>query len=389
MIRPAVYFFLVSVLSCVCAEEPPTPKPVSATRIFRFNGGESVSIQIAGEPAARAVDPSNTNAVNLVQIVSSDGFIASTQIGYVNILGLTLQEASDVIAGKFRSATGLKNPVVAISLVSVPPRKAYVQGEVVQPKVVELPYDHEFTLASILAEAGGATEDADLSRIKVLKREPGGSVRMEVVDGAGFAKAGQSFMGPTLNSGDIVIVPRSEVITVSGEVKKPGIVTRKNSRVPLGVPIRLSHVVATVGGLNPNADRNAITLIRVDAQGNRKGTSYTMESLEHGDPASDPALQDGDQVVIPASEGIMVLGAISAPGIYYMPAGPSTLSRLLALAGGLQSFAKKNTVMVVKKNTPGKQMTVDMRAVIEQGRSDLDVTLSAGDLVYVGGSSAP
>ena len=356
------------------------PKPATQTdagKVFRFRGGERIAIQVAENP---------TEAITqFEQIVTSDGRVSSVRFGIVNVLGKTPEEASKIIADRYRKVTGFREPIVSVQLREVPVQRVFVQGEVLEPKTVVLPYFMDLTLAAVLAEAGGITEDADIAGIKILRRLPGGEVKLETVDATGFARPGETFSGPPLSSGDNVIVPRAESFAVLGEVKRPGIVSRRLSRVPHGVPIRLSHVVATVGGLNPNADRKNIKVIRVDKQGDRQTTVCDANEMEKGTPKHDPVLKDGDQIVVPASEGIMIVGAVNAPGIYYIPVGPPSLSRLVALCGGLAGYAKKKEVKVVRKNTPGKSITVNMEEVIELGRTDKDVLLEPGDLVFVGG----
>ncbi len=357
---------------------PPRPAPKAAGKVFHFAGGERIAIQVAENPTEQIAQ--------FEQVVTSDGRVSSVRFGFVNIFGMSLEDASTTISERYRQVTGFREPLVSIQLLEAPIQRVFVQGEVVAPKTVVLPYSMELTLASVLAEAGGITEDADISRIKILRRLQGGEVQMETVDATGFTRSGEKFSGPNLSSGDNVIVPRAESFSVLGEVKRPGIVTRKICRVPHGVPIRLSHVIATVGGLNSNADRLSMKVLRVDPQGNRQTFVCNSNEMEKGTPEHDPILMDGDQVVVLASEGIMILGAVLGPGIYYIPVGPPTLSRLVALSGGFQPYAKKNAVTVAKKNAPGKTITVDVRQVIEMGRTDLDVTLEAGDLVFVGGS---
>ena len=48
--------------------------------------------------------------------------------GAVNIKGKTLQEATDLIVEKIRSALKLKTPRILVAVISVPPRWVYVQG---------------------------------------------------------------------------------------------------------------------------------------------------------------------------------------------------------------------------------------------------------------------
>ena len=346
-------------------------------KVFRFLGGEQVSVQLGGEKES-----------SISQIVTSDGFVSIPAGGTVNILGKSLQEATDALSAKIKEAQGLRSPQISIAIISIPTRRIYMQGEVVHPQSLLLPQDHEYCLAAALAEAGGLTEDADLSRIKVVRSNPKASPRVEMVDASAFGRAGRDDLGPLLRSGDVVIVPRAETFAITGEVNKQGFTSRKDMKTAAGLPIRLSLALAAAGGLKPTADRNTIRVLRIASDGTRRMTTYDLEAaLEKGDLQQDPVLQDGDQVMVAASEGITVTGQVRAPGVYYPVSSPVRISRLIAMAGGFEKFASRSAVTIVFKDKPGQPVKVDMKKVFEgvSAAAEDDVSLRSGDMVFVSG----
>lgn len=352
-------------------------EPAVARKAFRFQGGEQITIT-GGQGAT------DNRGDALQQLVTSDGFVsAPLGGGAVNILDMTLQQATDAVSAKVQEATGLKNPRVSIAIHSINTRFVYLQGEVARPQKLQLPADRDLSLAAALADAGGVTADADVSQLKLIRE----GEREKVIDGVSFFRAGSSEVGPVLRTGDLIVVPRAESFVVTGEVAKPGVLTRKETRVQPGQPVRLSHVIAAAGGAKASANRREIRVVRTHDESQRGTLVCNLEAaLETGDLAQDPVLKDGDQIIVAASEGILLMGKVGQPGVYYPVAGPMTVSKLIALGGGFGQYAKRSSVLVVKKDKAGQPLRVDMRAVLEEGRLDQDVKLEVGDTVFVGES---
>lgn len=351
-------------------------------KIFNFKGGESITILLD-------TDKEGANASGLQQLISSDGYVSGPAFGTVNLYGKTILEATETIREAIRKKTGRLNPEVSILIHSIPERKqerraVFVLGEVKTPKSVDLPFEMPYRLAAGLSEVGGPTPEADLTRVKVL-RESGGKISIQEVDCTRFARAGQENLGPLLEPGDVVILEKSETVVVAGEVVKPGIVTRQLANLGPNLPFLLSRALLAAGGLKPSGDKNQIRLTRFRENGERATSVY---ALVDGRIANDPVLQSGDVVEAPLGEGVLLLGGVVSPGIYYDLGGPPlTLSRLVALAGGPTAKAKTNAVLVLRKKNPGAATPVDLRAIIEQGRIGEDIRLEPGDMVFLATST--
>jgi polysaccharide export outer membrane protein len=79
---------------------------------------------------------------------------------------------------------------------------------------------------------------------------------------------------------------------------------------------------------------------------------------------------------------IYVYGSVRQQGPQEIPADESyTASKAVIRAGGFGDFADKRKIKVTRKN--GENFTVDLKDVIERGRTDRDVVLQPDDQIYV------
>jgi polysaccharide biosynthesis/export protein len=79
---------------------------------------------------------------------------------------------------------------------------------------------------------------------------------------------------------------------------------------------------------------------------------------------------------------VYVTGSVRGPGPQEIPPDESyTVSKAVIRAGGFGDFADKRKVRVTRKN--GQDFVVDLKNVIERGRSDEDAVLQPDDQVYV------
>jgi protein involved in polysaccharide export with SLBB domain len=351
--------------------------------VFRFSGGEQITVQcfdegIAGGQAAP-------------QLVTIDGFISIPAAGTVNIKSMTLEEATNAVVEKLKNAVKLKAPQASICLTSLPFHMIYVQGAVKSPQQLPLPAKHHLYLASALAAVGGTLPDADLTRIQIIHVEHAPGAKSEDFMDMSSAAGGKMPLGPMLSESDIVVVPLAETFYVVGEVNKAGMFSRGDSRVESGQPLRLSDALNVAGGAKSSADLHAIRILRRTPQEDSlKVLTFNLESaMDEGLSSEDPVLQSGDRIIVNANDGYMLLGRVKHPGIYYSPgvAGTHlTVSRLIAMAGGFEAYAKKSAVSIMRKGQPKAQTKVDVKAIMENGEMDKDVQLLPGDIVFVGES---
>ena len=112
-------------------------------------------------------------------------------------------------------------------------------------------------------------------------------------------------------------------------------------------------------------------------------TSYKLSDVLQGDPKSNPYLEAGDIVTVPEADQIYVVGNVISP-VTIPLREPITLTRAIAMAGGLKQDTSKDKIRVLRQE-PGtsvrKELTVDLSA-IEKKRSE-DLALLPNDIVDV------
>jgi len=112
-------------------------------------------------------------------------------------------------------------------------------------------------------------------------------------------------------------------------------------------------------------------------------TSYKLSDVLAGDPKSNPYLEAGDIVTLPEADQVYVVGNVFMPLTISLKE-PITLTRAIAMAGGLKQDTSKDKIRVLRQE-PGtstrKEIIVDLSA-IEKKRSD-DLALAPNDIIDV------
>jgi polysaccharide export outer membrane protein len=112
-------------------------------------------------------------------------------------------------------------------------------------------------------------------------------------------------------------------------------------------------------------------------------STYKLSDVLRGDPAANPYLEAGDIVTLPEADQVYVVGNVFMP-LTISLREPVTLTRAIAMAGGLKQDTKKDKIRVLRQE-PGSatrtEITVDLSA-IEKKRSE-DLALLPNDIVDV------
>lgn len=112
-------------------------------------------------------------------------------------------------------------------------------------------------------------------------------------------------------------------------------------------------------------------------------SSFKLSDVLEGKPESNPYLEAGDIVTIPEADQVYVVGNVFQP-LTIPLREPVTLTRAIAMAGGLRQDTKKDKIRVLRQE-PGtsvrKEIVVDL-AAIEKKRSE-DLALAPNDIIDV------
>jgi polysaccharide biosynthesis/export protein len=298
----------------------------------------------------------------------------------LHVLGLTEMQVQQKIT-EVLEANGLVSQ--AQVLVSVKEKKSKtiaVVGAVTHPMVYQA--DRPVTLIEVLAEAGGITNDAGDTVI---------ITRQEVADSGASTAAeppeiGPEIADPAANPSNSQPAAESSTAAAQPQLPSTGASDSVARQASPGTDktaqqgASSAQMAATPPPLNASDAAPLPNTITVNLS----------EILERGDTQNNISLQSGDVVTVPHAGIVYALGAVVRPGGFVATNDRAQLStlKILALAGGTTTVAKKDRAVIIRKDQNGKQqeIPVDLAKIVK--RESEDVQLKPSDILYVPPSSA-
>jgi polysaccharide export outer membrane protein len=89
------------------------------------------------------------------------------------------------------------------------------------------------------------------------------------------------------------------------------------------------------------------------------------------------------QMVQIRSSQISILGQVNKPGRFPIEMVGSRVSEMIALAGGVVPGGADIVTLVGQRNGQPIKLDIDLPLILQSGRSDLDVPVANGDIIYV------
>ena len=268
----------------------------------------------------------------------------------LHVAGLTEVQAEQKISEVLEANGLVSHAEVSLSVKERKSKPITVVGAVGHAMVYQA--DRPVTLLEVLAEAGGVATDAGDT---VIVNRP---TQEESFDPS---------LPPAIGPEDPAPPATSEESAHQGPAQVPSSSTTPDSNASANPPAIV----------DPPRLNNTITI-------------NLNQLMESGDATNNIILQAGDIVTVPHSGIVYVLGAVSRPGGFVLAndRGQMTTLKVLALAGGLNSTAKRDHCVIVRRNTQGQQheVAVDLKKVME--RKAEDVQLQPSDILYVPDSAA-
>ncbi len=379
---------------------PPAPTPESA---YTLGAGDIVSVAIFRVPQYSGESQ-----------VLVDGTLNLPLIGKVNVNGLGLEEASDVISNQYGQY--LRRPIITLSLLSRRPLQVGIAGEVSRPGsyTIDQSDTQSSRLSQLLETAGGITQTADLSQVQIRRPQVNGAQQVVTVDLWDLIQNGNLNQDVTLRDGDSIFIPTASLpsdnaalladasfapdanqpinVAIIGEVYRPGPYTLQRGSATTGeagtprpeggagTPTTVTRAIQIAGGIKSQADIRKVQVVRPT----RAGTPQIFEVdlwqlLEVGDLKQDAVLQEGDTVFVPTATALTpaeiselasasfspdtiqvnVVGEVGKAGIVELP--PNTpLSQAILAAGGFNNRARQGSAELVRLNEDG---TVNRTAI--------------------------
>jgi polysaccharide export outer membrane protein len=245
--------------------------------------------------------------------VGLDGTIQLPLIGSVQVEGLTVHQAQDLIAQKLVSAGMYRDPQVSIQIVESPNQTATVIGElhgIVAIIGERRLYDvlaavgggggFSSTATTVVVGGGGLPNTA--SHIITINR-PGVEQPITVDMGTDPAKSTEANI--PIFPRDTIVVPRVGVVYLLGAFKTQGAIPLTQNS-----PMTLMKVAALTGGSGFEGKEGDLRIIRSVGTG-RQVVRVDLKKIING-KAPDPVLQPEDIVFLPSSS---MKAAIKSGGI--------------------------------------------------------------------------
>lgn len=231
----------------------------------------SDALAMAGGLTAK---PENVR-INLARITGEKQ--TSMSINPVGLLELVdLSQNGRVADGDIISVSAIKKLTVSLS------------GEVKNAGAYEL--SEGDNVADLIARAGGTKDEAALTRVSLTRR----TGEILTVNLLGALRDGGAKIDVSLQSGDLVVVPRNENrVLVLGAFYRPG-----SYAIPENRSFTVGDAISAAGGSRSLAKVKSIALMRKTAKDYDRQL-LSMDSAKGGDLAMNIPIQPGDLIFLP------------------------------------------------------------------------------------------
>jgi polysaccharide export outer membrane protein len=180
-----------------------TPRPASGTTTspaYVLTNTDRIRISIFQE-----------DDLSLIARIDSQGRINLPLVGEVAISGLKVVDAQSAIEAAYRDGRFLRNPRVTISVEEYAAREVSIQGQVRSPGRYPLPIESSMTILELVTRAGGFTDTAKGTAVRITRINADGTKRNFEVDVDSLIKgrrgANVQDNSLVLEPGDIIFVP--------------------------------------------------------------------------------------------------------------------------------------------------------------------------------------
>lgn len=248
------------------------------TKAYLIGPGDVLSIEVWRHP-----DTSREVTVN------HKGEITFPPIKNMSVAGLSVPEIEEKLAASL--SFYLIDPIVFITVKEFNSQKVSVFGEAIPNRGPgEYPLKKPTSLLEFLNQIGGPTENADTSKITLIKK----SGSTFIYDLEKLLDAPLESRQIILEGGDIIYIPavKHQKIYVLGEVNKP-------QSMDIEEEMSIIDALTIAEGFTQNAVTRSIIVIRGDL-GSQKGIRINLKQLQKkADLSQNILLQPGDIIFVP------------------------------------------------------------------------------------------
>jgi protein involved in polysaccharide export with SLBB domain len=367
---------------------------------YLLGSGDKLSIDIWGEIN-----------VHHVLTVTPEGNLLVPGVGRIQVGEMFLADAKDVIRRTILRS--FRNAQITITLLNLRLVKVVVAGAVRTPGIYSVSANTR--VSEVIAEAGGFLDNSTRRNI-VLTRPDGSTITVDVLR---VERLGDRSRDPHVFGGDVVFVPAREeninTVGIYGAVKEAG-------DFEYAPHDSLLDLISLAYGLTLDVDLLQGELVRFKADNlTTNAISIDLKALvSEGNPEKNLPLMPDDRVfirIVPKfhkRDQVTVRGEVYYPGAYHIEEDQTTLSEIIAKAGGFTTNASLAEAEMIRsynvvdpeferlKNIPVADMTdseyeyfrlrsrenpgrvaCDFERLLADGLKEYDVTLKSGDVIRI------
>ena len=344
---------------------------------YLIGPGDEIIVMLWGETQFRQV-----------LTVDREGFVFIPEVGQVFVNGLNLNLLESKLFRVLSQSYASLNPqnrkpttFIDVSLGNLRPLRIQVLGEVAQPGAYTV--SPSATIFSALYYFNGPTVAGSLRDIKLIRN----GKEIVSIDFYDYLLTGKKPKDQKLLLDDVIFIPkRLKTVTISGQVKRPGIFELKPNE-------SLIDLISMAGDLSVTAylDRAQIDRIvpfnkRIELGMDRMVSDVDLKEIIENDKKY--PLQDGDGIqvfsVLDGRENIVNLtGAVTRPGSYELEDSLS-LSQLILKAGGLlgDAFMERADIVRINPDIGEELIKINLENVLDE-ESEEDILLKSLDRITV------
>ncbi len=308
--------------------------------------------------------------------VNREGAVTIPNVGPILLNGLTIEDATKKIKGSLKKIyNGLNAPEnspyrvnLGVSLATVRTVQVNIIGEVSTPGTYSL--SSLSTVLNALYAAGGPSEKGTFRDIKLV-RNGQETVSFDMYE---YLTKGSQEGNNVLRDQDVIIVtPYLSRISISGEVKRPGLFELKPNET-------LSDLLRFTSGFSSSAYKDIVTVERISGDAKRVLEINVNKSKTE-------KLKDGDLIEVKSILGefenkVQLDGAVFRPGIYELTEG-LTVSQLINKANGVLDKAFLSRAIILRDIDKVRSEAIPFSITEVMNNPSKDVLLKNNDVIKI------
>ena len=343
-------------------------------RYMSFEPNENIATPesyVLGPGDQLLIEVFGMSEASYTKTISPEGAISISQVGQIQVGGLTIKEAGEKIrktlVSKYASIGGNETKV-SVTLRQFRTIQVNIVGEVETAGTYRLsPFS---TVLNALHAAGGVTENGTLRSVRVVRGKK--TFQVDVYE---YLLEGRSDSDIVLKEGDVVLVrPYDNLVLVQGNVKRPMFYELKEGET-------LTQLIDYAGGFANKAYQEDFRVIRPTGA---ERQVYTVSKRD----ASSFAMTDGDEVYVDETmdrfaNKVEIKGCVFRPGMYELGGDIATVRQLVRRAGGPKedAFIGRAVLVREKADLTFETLSVDLAGILS-GKAD-DVLLRKNDILTI------